>query len=598
MLLFKNGRFDEFKELDLGINSIIERNADEILIGGLGEIIILNKNGIELINEKNGFAEQSVLSQFIDNEGNLWIGSLEGLSRLSKSNFRFVNLNSVKLNFPHLIKTNNQLYLGNANGIFLIQNFNLERVPRFKEFDSIRILDYLIDSKSEWFATDKGVILRQADRKIIYDEQNGLPHNFVYSIVKDLTGIIWVQTQGGLAYIKNDLLYNFKTKIESGWKYSDFETQNILSNTSIRQTVVDNKNRKWITTWRDGLIRISNDSIYRITEKDGLKDLRVRSLFLDSKKNLWIGTRFNGVYKYDGHSFSNYSTKDGLNSNWIFSISEDFEGNYWFCTSKGINKFDGKKWLSFGAADGIYGGEILNSVQVKNTVWFNSWNQTFCYLPDTEDGQNIKPKVYFREINTLDRTLQLENINISQKNFDLNSPLNFHISSKQLELDYANNTIIFDFAGTTYRGDSRISYNYILEGFDNKWIENTKRNYVTYAHLQPGSYKFVVYAINRDGEKSELPAIFSFKILPPFWLRWWFITSVIVLFILVISFINYLIYQYKIKQALKIEKLRSKISTDLHDEIGTSLSSIAIFSELIKRNSSLEPKKFRICLSE
>lgn len=591
----KNDTFSEFtvneKPLNVGVNSITERDSNEIIIGGLGEIIILKKNGIEIINEKNGFTEQSILSQFIDNEGNIWIGSLEGLSRLSKSNFRFVNLNSVKLNFPHLIKTNNKLYLGNANGMFLIQNFKLERVPRFKEFDSVRILDYLIDGKNEWFATDKGLILRQSNRKIIYDEQNGLPHDFVYSVAKDSTGIIWIQTQGGLAYIKNGSLYNFKTKLEPGWKFSDLESQYVLSNTSIRQTVVDNKNTKWITTWHDGLIRIGNDSIYRFTEKDGLQDLLIRSLFLDSKNNLWIGTRLNGVYKYDGHSFSNISTKNGLKSNWIFSISEDFEGNYWFSTSNGINKFDGKKWLSFGAADGIYGGEVLNSVQVNNTVWFNSWDQTFCYLSGAESDENIKPKVFFREINTLDKTLHLANINISPNNFDLNSLLNFYIVSKPSVIDYTNNTLIFDFAGTTYKGDNQIVYDYMLEGFDKKWIEHTKRNYVTYAHLQPGNYKFVVYAINRDGEKSELPATFSFTILPPFWLRWWFITPAIILFILGISFINYFIYQYKIKQTLKIEKLRSKISTDLHDEIGTSLSSIAIFSELIKRDSSLEPKK-------
>ena len=592
----KNGKVEEFKfngkPLDIVVNAITERNADEIIIGSLGKIIILRKDSNEIIEEKNGLTENSLLSLFIDREDNLWIGSLEGLSRLNKSNFRFVNLNSVKLNYPNLIKTNNQLYLGNVNGLYLIRNFELDRLPKFKELESMRILDYMVDGKNEWFATDRGVILRQSGRNKIYDDQNGLPNNFVYSIYKDSTGIIWILTQGGLAYVKNGSLYNFKTSLESGWKYSDLECQYVLSSTSIRYAVIDNKNTKWITTWRNGLIRIRNDSIYRFTEKDGLNDLRVRSLYLDSKNNLWIGTRFNGVYKYDGKSFFNYSTKDGLNSNWVFSITEDYKKNFWFCTSKGINKFDGNKWVSFGAADGILGGEILKTVQNNNIMWFNSWEQIFCYLPDSKNEQKIKPTVYFKQISLLDANLQVQDFKNFSKNFNLNELLNIYKESEPVEIDYANNTIIFDFAGTSYRGDKQTVYNYKLDGFDKHWIKSTNRNYVTYTHLPPGNYNFVVYTVNREGEKSESPATFTFTIISPFWLRWWFIASSVLFFILIISFINYLIYQYKIRQALKIEKLRLKISSDLHDEIGTSLSSIAIFAELIKRDKKSSDNKF------
>lgn len=579
------------KELEYGVNSITESKSGEVIIGSFSKIIILKNDKVEVISEKNGLTEKAILSLFIDREENLWIGSLEGLSKLGRSSFRFANLNSVKLNFPHLIKTNEQLFLCNANGMFSVKNFNLERVQKFKEFDSIRILDYLNDGANEWFATDKGVILRKAGGKIIYDELNGLPHNFVYSISKDLSGVVWLLTQGGLAYIKNGKLYNFNDKLEKRWIFSDPQIKNILSSTSIRQAVIDDQNTKWITTWRDGLIRIRNDSIYRFTEKEGLLDLRVRSLFLDSKKNLWIGTRFNGVYKYNGKHFSNYSTKDGLNSNWVFSITEDQFGNYWFCTSKGINKYDRIKWVSFGAVDGILGSEILNSFLFNNIVWFNSWDQVFCYIPDSSNYKTIKPKIYFSQVSLLENKLPFEHKFKFSKDFNINDLLKVHFSDQLTEIDYGSNTINLDFAGTSYKGDKQIRYNYLLEGFDKKWIENTNRNFVTYAHLPPGDYKFIVYAVNREGEKSELPAFFSFTILSPYWQRWWFIASAVLFFALIISFINYIIYQYKIRQALKIEKLRSKISSDLHDEIGTSLSSIAIFAELIKMEKKSSDNK-------
>uniref|UniRef100_A0A7V2ZJL8 Histidine kinase domain-containing protein n=1 Tax=Ignavibacterium album TaxID=591197 RepID=A0A7V2ZJL8_9BACT len=593
----KENKFHEFnlqgKSLEAAVNAISERNENELIIGSLGKIIVIKDNRIEVIDEKNGYTEKASLSLFLDREDNLWVGSLEGVSRLNRSSFRFINNGSVVLNNPQLIKTDKQIFLGNSNGLFQIRNFNLARSAEFNQIESFRVIDYLKEGHNNWFATNKGVILINSEKKIIYNELNSLPHNFVYSIAKDLTGIIWILTQGGLAYIKNGVLYNFKTKSESGWKFSDLNCQNILSSTSIRKVVVDSQNTKWITTWRDGLVRIRNDSIYRFTEKDGLKDLRIRSLYLDSHNNLWVGTRFNGVYKYDGTTFFNYSTKDGLSSNWIFSISEDYKGNYWFCTSKGICRYDGKNWIIFGAADGIYGGEILNCFSKDSIVWFNSWEQIFYYLPDATDEQKIKPTVFFKQISLLEDKLQTHEENFLPYKFTPSQLLNIKFKSDPVEINYSNNTIIFEFSGTSYVGEKQVYYIYKLDGFDKNWTEKASRNYVTYTHLPPGNYTFSVYSINRFGERSETPATFSFTILSPFWLRWWFLASVILLFILLISSINYLVYKSKIKEALRIEKIRSKISTDLHDEIGTSLSSIAIFTELVKREGKFKDEKMK-----
>lgn len=592
----KDGNVKAFKMYKKGesyaVNSVIENNFGDLIIGGLGKLIVVSKEGNITIDQSNGFMEKAVLSLFYDNEDNLWIGSLEGLSKLSKSNFRFVENSNVELNSPHLIKTNNKLYLGNSDGIYLINNFKLEKPAEFIRSISKRVLDYFVDNNEEWLATDDGVIHHRNGITKYYKETDGLPHNFVYSILKDLSGVVWLLTQGGLAYIKKGRLYNFNDKLEKEWIFSDPKIKNVLSASSIRQAVVDSQNTKWITTWRDGLIRIRNDSVYCFTEKDGLKDLRVRSLYLDSKNNLWIGTRFSGVFKYDGKYFYNYSTKDGLNSNWVFSITEDQYGNFWFCTSKGINKYDGSKWISFGATDGIFGGEILNTFLYNNIVWFNSWDQVFCYIPDSLNYQQVKPKIYFSQISLLENELPCENNFNFGQNFSINDLLKDNRGYPPVEIDYENNSIVLDFAGTSYRGENQIRYNYMLEGFDKYWIENTNRNFVTYTHLPPGDYKFIVYAINREGVKSELPATFSFTVLSPYWQKWWFISSAVLFFILFVSLINYIIYQYKFRQAIKIEKLRSKISSDLHDEIGTSLSSIAIFAELIKREKKSTDNRF------
>jgi two-component sensor histidine kinase len=156
-------------------------------------------------------------------------------------------------------------------------------------------------------------------------------------------------------------------------------------------------------------------------------------------------------------------------------------------------------------------------------------------------------------------------------------------NKNEIELSYDNNTISFEFAGTSYRDETKVRYDYCLEGFDKKWNKSTKRNYAAYTHLPPGKYTFKVYSINGEGVRSIQPAVFSFRILPPYWQTWWFITSIILISLFLTSALTILIYRIRVAQKLKVEWMRTKIATDLHDDIGTSLSSIAIFSQLAKR---------------
>lgn len=587
LYFYNDGVVEPFRLRDnngsFNTNSIIENDDGALLIGVLGKIIIKRGNETKIIDKNSGFGEEGILSLMFDSEGNLWIGSLEGASKLSKSNFRFVNKNNITLNFPKLINSDGKLFIGNSDGLYTIRNFELVREDRFNDYNSMRVLDYLKSGETEWFATDKGVYSQNYKSKLHFSIKDGLPHNFVYSIAKDSDGILWVLTQGGVAYVKNDSGYNFKNKLEKEWKYSDDDCQFILNTMSIRNIVIDDENNKWIGTWAGGLFRIKNDSVYRYTEKDGLMDLRVRGLYLDSQNQIWVGTRFNGVYKFDRKNFVKISTVDGLNSNWVFSICEDKNNNYWFSTAKGVCKFDGRKYLKYGASEGILGGEILASCYYNNMVWFNSWDQIFYFSSEEEDYKSTSPPIYFKDIKLLDNNLPLFHKYDLDKDFDPQKLIHHRQNRDEIEINFGTNTIVFEFAGTSFKGEDKVTYEYMLEGFDKNWIKNTKRNNITYAHLPPGKYDFKVYAINREGTRSESPANFTFTILPPFWQQWWFVLSAIIFFILTVSFINYLIYNYKIRQAIKLERLRTKISTDLHDEVGTGLSSIAIFSELIKR---------------
>jgi signal transduction histidine kinase len=149
----------------------------------------------------------------------------------------------------------------------------------------------------------------------------------------------------------------------------------------------------------------------------------------------------------------------------------------------------------------------------------------------------------------------------------------------RLKLASGQNQVQVDFFSLGFRSGELFRYQYILEGADRDWGAATNQRSVTYANLKPGSYRFMVRALNADGLLSQAPAIVSFSIEPPVWQRWWFLTIASIMVGLAI----YTAYRYRLARLLEVEQMRTRIAADLHDDIGASLSRVAIISEVLKR---------------
>jgi signal transduction histidine kinase len=141
------------------------------------------------------------------------------------------------------------------------------------------------------------------------------------------------------------------------------------------------------------------------------------------------------------------------------------------------------------------------------------------------------------------------------------------------------NHVDIDFFGLSFAPGEPPTYQHRLEGADHEWSPPTELRTVSYARLSPGSYAFAVRAIRSDGLTSARPAVFRFTILPPIYGRWWFIS----LGTLVMVGVGAAIYRVRVAQLLRVERVRARIATDLHDDIGASLSQIAILSEVARQ---------------
>ena len=141
------------------------------------------------------------------------------------------------------------------------------------------------------------------------------------------------------------------------------------------------------------------------------------------------------------------------------------------------------------------------------------------------------------------------------------------------------------FSGLHYASPDENSYSYQMEGVDRNWVRavGTQR-FANYTNLAPGTYVFRVRASNSDGVWNNEGASITFVIDKPFWVTWWFLTLSAVFF----SLIAWSAHRYRVFHLLKVERTRQQISRDLHDDIGSSLNSIALFMDILVRKKLVD----------
>jgi len=138
-------------------------------------------------------------------------------------------------------------------------------------------------------------------------------------------------------------------------------------------------------------------------------------------------------------------------------------------------------------------------------------------------------------------------------------------------------TLSFDFVSLNYSNPAQNTYVYQLNE-DGPWLKIGSNHTLRFSNLNAGNYTLKIKAAGNDGVCNETPLVFRFTVLPPFWGTWWFTCLVAV----AISGSVYALYRYRLNQILQMERLRSRIAADLHDDVGATLSSISMYSNTVK----------------
>jgi len=260
---------------------------------------------------------------------------------------------------------------------------------------------------------------------------------------------------------------------------------------------------------------------YYDIEKDEFKiiDLGVKvaptSITEDMNGNIWFGSS-SGVFAWDGDSIIHHLTeKTGLLTNIINLVVVDDNNDVYIGTNKGLNRYcqQENKIYTYGRKNGFTGIESRDNAVYKHddgSIWFGTANGVMKLDPSNLRTQEVEPLTH------------VASMRVNYQNRQM---------SQGLKLSHKERSIIFDYYSICLTNPDAVEYQVMLKGADSDWQPVTQQTEAIYSALAPGKYKFMVKAKNSFGSWNKEPVSYEFSILPPFYLRWWFILGATILIV-------------------------------------------------------------------
>ncbi|MGD0252843.1 MAG: two-component regulator propeller domain-containing protein [Verrucomicrobiota bacterium] len=599
-----NGQVQKWKsgglEKDFGAypwgNSVVKaacEDKDGNLIVGTqtNGVFWYDANGkYERISKEQGLSSAFVLSLCMDREGNLWVGTDGGgLDRVKRKIFDAA---------PELhpwpaqsLSEDAQGGLWMTFGALGASYWQTNSLQDFHVGRSQNAWTVLVDHELHvWIGTrEEGLFQFQTNH---FQPASGAEElrPWVYALFQDHNGQLWAGTQNGLARWDGQ-----------NWKM--FTTRDGLSENTVRAITEDAEGNLWVGTENRGLNFFNGGKFisYQQTE-DGLPGNDISALYLDKDGVLWVGTFGHGLARFHNGKWTRYSTRDGLASNSIGYIIEDDAGNLWIGSNAGLmrikkeslNDFANGRTNSiscrtYGEADGLPTRECSIGAQPAairtqdGQLWFPTVKGLVSVNP-AELKPNLQPPAVMIESVRVDGREQKTNLLASAWPQSITiAPGNKQLMV-QLEIHYT---------ALNFTAPDEVRFKYCLEGRETVWTEvgNTRAAY--YSEVPPGHYRFHVIACNEDGVWNETGSFLDITVEPQFWQTGWFRVTAIVCFLgLIIAMVRYLSTQklqrqlQRLKHREALERERSRIARDLHDQLGANLTQVALLGEMAEADKN------------
>ncbi|BCU78060.1 two-component regulator propeller domain-containing protein [Luteolibacter sp. LG18] len=538
----------------------------------------------------NGYSPDLVETVWATRDGQIWLTSSNGIYWMAEQPIRFGTVNvpasrvSNDLGGLLEIEPGQFLLATQGNGFFLWRDGEATRLngdPDLME-GTVANLEYRAADGAIWMGNTKGLYEWRPTEPGQPIRRHDLPDTHqapVWAMAETADGL-WLGTgYGYLLRLQGDSV----THVDYGG-----------GGEPIKALLAEPDGTVWVGTRGNGLFRMRGGQWTRLGRESGLLSEVIRTLYRDPQGHLWVGTDGGGLALRLGDRFINVTSREGLPSDSISQIASDDQGRLWLGTHRGLAVVDGKEVANLAAGtvddlhpllinrtNGLISEEctIVPPVKTHDGSWaFATIRGFFRLYPDDFQPDTTRPTVYLEKV--------------------LANGTPVPVKDGRIELPPGIERLEFEFSGLFFRDPDRLKFRNRLHGLDTGWIQAGTSRTAEYRHPGPGTFRFEVEASTGNGLWSETPAAVQIVIAPHFWQTWWFMTGAVLAFA---GSIVFLARQAERKRsARRIEALerrqavdneRARIARDLHDDVGASLTQVALQSQLVERNLTRRPER-------
>ena len=578
------------------VSCLLETRSGAVLAGTYRDGMFLSgpDGPMSHFSRTNGLSHNWVRSLCEDREGNIWVGTAAGLDGLRVRKVQMLSASD--------------------------------------SFQGCGVLSFCITGPdSAWVGTEgAGLYHYEGGAWTAYTQTNGLPNLFVWSVLQTAEKELFVGTWGGglvrktgdrfespapLNQITAPVVCLYQSRDGRLWigttlgLYCYFSNQvtfvagkDRLAFPDVRALTESADGTIWLGLSGGGLASLRGDTLRQFRKGDGVGSDFIICLEAEADGTIWAGSSDNGLVRLSRGQFATITPARGLPNPVICQIAEDGRGDVWAASHAGLlraNKADLNRcadgtissvhWLGYGKAEGMAsltcsGGFEPGAAQSQDgRLWFPTIRGLAIVDPAKVATNSAVPPVVIEELIADNQAIPLPD-RAGRQDFE---PVSIPPGRQRFELRYT---------GLSFSSPDKVRFKYRLEGLEPDWTDAGTKRVAEYSYLRPGKYRFVVTACNNDGLWNEQPTALAFTVLPFFWQTWWFeagsgglLSAGLVGSVVVVSRRR---VRRKLEQSEReraLERERSRIARDIHDDLGASLTRITMLSQSVRAELDNSP---------
>ena len=514
------------------------------------------------------------------------------------------------------------LWSGTGAGLVVVRPNNVETISPPDQWQGRAVLSVYAETNGAlWVGTEGAGLYRfQNNEWTNFNSPQGIRNPYIWSLAQDRTGRLWAGTWGGGLFVQNGDAFDFAPGMENltppmpamlftrdglwvgttvGLLYYQngqatwFNQGDGKHPGDVRAIAQDSQGAIWFGTAGDGLSCLQNQSLRQFKKSDGLSSDFIECLHFDGDGTLWIGTFGGGLDRFKDGRFSVINRQQGLPNSVIGNIEPDGNGFFWMSSYGGVIRAsetelnlcaDGKikevHCLTYGVNDGLPTLECSEGLQpagcktADGRLWFATAKGLVSVDPANVTINPLPPPVVIEAMQVDDKPLVKAAAGVAV-----------------LKIPPGRHRLAFQYTGLSFVAPEKVRFKYRLNGFDDDWVDAGTKRLANYNYIPPGNYSFQVDACNNDGVWNDTGASIAFDVLPYFWQTSWFRLTALTVLVAASGGLVWFDTRRRMRRKLEraerqrdIERERTRIARDIHDDLGAYLTRITMISESARGN--------------